>query len=129
MKVIVSHDVDHITVSEHNRDLILPKFIVRSFIEKFLGHISFSEFGCRFKDILKNKWQNLDEIAKFDVENELHSTFFFGVNSGVGLSYSLKDAECWIKRILAKGCDVGVHGISFESCDNIKKEYEAFKSL
>ncbi len=37
MKIIISHDVDHITVLEHNRDLIIPKFIVRSFLYKGLG--------------------------------------------------------------------------------------------
>ncbi len=129
MKIIISHDVDHITFCEHKCDLMVPKFIVRSFIELILRRISISEIGNRFKDILNNKWHNTEEIVQFDKENKVHSTFFIGVNNGVGLSYSLKNAEAWIKAILNEGFDVGVHGICFEDYDNIRNEYEIFKSL
>lgn len=129
MKIIISHDVDHITVWEHKYDLVVPKFICRSFIEAALRSISISEIRNRFNDFLKNKWQNLEEIARFDKENDVPSTFFIGVNNGVGLSYSLKNAESWIKIILDRGFDVGVHGINFENYDSIRKEYETFKSL
>jgi hypothetical protein len=47
MKIIISHDIDHITVFEHKKDLIIPKFIIRSFIELGLGYISFSELGVK----------------------------------------------------------------------------------
>jgi hypothetical protein len=30
MKVIISHDVDHVSVIEHKKDLIIPKFWIRS---------------------------------------------------------------------------------------------------
>ena len=129
MKVIISHDVDHITVWEHKRDLIIPKFIVRSFIEFGLGYISPFELKSRFKSILEDRWQNLEELMQFDKENEIAATFFIGVANGLGLSYSLKDAEFWIKRIQQKGFDVGVHGISFDNYDSIKKEYATFKEL
>jgi hypothetical protein len=129
VKIIVSHDVDHITVWEHKYDLIVPKFICRSFIEAALRSISISEIRNRFNDLLKNKWQNLEEIAQFDKENDVPSTFFIGVNNGVGLSYSPRSAEYWMKIILNKGFDVGIHGISFADYDGIRSEYEMFKSL
>ena len=28
MKVIVSHDIDHVTVWEHYNDMIVPKFVI-----------------------------------------------------------------------------------------------------
>ena len=99
MKIIISHDVDHITVWEHKKDLIISKFIVRSFIEFGLGYISPVELKIRFKSLLENKWQNIEELMQFDKENEIPSTFFVGIVNGLGLSYSLKDAEFWIKRI------------------------------
>jgi len=40
MKVIISHDIDHITVFEHKKDLILPEFILRSSVELLLGSVS-----------------------------------------------------------------------------------------
>ena len=33
MKVIISHDVDHLKFSEHWRDVIMPKYEARGFLE------------------------------------------------------------------------------------------------
>jgi len=128
-KIIISHDVDHIKPFEHKRDLILPKFIVRNFIEYVIGNISTLELKNRFKSIIENKWQNIEELMRFDRENEVVSTFFLAVNNGKGLSYSLEDAEFWIKRILGKGFNVGVHGIGYENLNSINREHKIFRSL
>jgi len=103
MKIIIYHDIDHITVFEHKKDLIIPKFIIRSFIELGLGYISFSELGLRFRDILKNKWNNIEELMAFSIENNVPATFFIGVNNGRCLSYSLEDSKFWINKIKEKG--------------------------
>lgn len=129
MKIIISHDVDHITVLEHNRDLIIPKFIVRSLIELGFGYTSISEINNRFAECLKNKWQNIKELMKFDKENNIHSTFFVGVSKGKGLCYSLEDAEYWIKKIIEHGFDVGVHGIAYNNYELIKTEFDTFKNI
>ena len=129
MKVIISHDVDHIKVWEHKRDLIIPKFIARSLIEFGLKYISFFELKNRGKSILENRWQNLEELMQFDKENDVPSAFFIGVNNGVGLSYSLKNANLWIKKIQQKGFDVGVHGITFDDYIGIEKEYKLLKEV
>lgn len=121
--------MDHITAREHKKDLIIPKFIVRSFIEFGLRYISSFELKNRFKCLIENKWQNIEELMQFDKENEISSTFFIGVANGVGLSYSLKNAEFWIKRIQQKGFDAGVHGIAFDDYMGIEKEHELFKEI
>lgn len=129
MKVIISHDVDHITVWEHKKDLIIPKFIVRGSMELVIGKIGFTEYFLRFKDLAENKWQNSEELMEFDGGEQIPSTFFIGAANGVGLSYSLKNAEFWIKKTIEKGFDVGVHGIEFNDLGGIKKEYETFKQI
>ena len=129
MKVIISHDVDHISVVEHKKDLIIPKFWCRSLIEFSLGYISYPETRSRLSDFFHNKWNNLEELMKFDKEKDIPSIFFIGVSKGNGLSYSLKDAGFWIKKILGEGFEVGVHGIAFESHADIKLEYEIFKKI
>ena len=129
MKAIISHDVDHITVLEHKKDLIIPKFIIRSLIELGLGYASFSEIKDRFGECLINKWQNIEELIKFDKKHEVPSTFFVGVTDGKGLSYSLNNAVFWIKQILNEGFDVGVHGIAYKNYDLIKTEFETFKKI
>ena len=129
MKVIVSHDVDHITAWEHKKNLILPKFLMRNALELIIKQIGLSEYLSRYKIIFNNKWQNLAEIMEFDRQNAVPSTFFLAVNNGLGLSYPIKDTEYWLKRILLNGFKVGVHGIACDSYESIKNEFETFNQI
>lgn len=130
MKVIASHDIDHLTVSEHLlKDLIVPKFFVRSYIELLNGKIALSELFNRYGDLFKNKWQHIEELHQFNAQHNVPSTFFISVNQGVGLSYSLSQATFWIKRLQELGCEVYPHGIEFESYDKINQEYQLFKDI
>lgn len=130
MKAIISHDIDHITVTEHLlRDLIVPKFMVRTNMELVLGKISFKEYVARWTDFLKNKWQNIDELITFNNVKQIPSTFFIGVKKGVGLSYSNELAAVWMEQIINRGCDLNVHGINFSNIDVIKEERELFQKL
>ena len=129
MKIIISHDVDHITVWEHKKDIIIPKFLVRNMIELMSGAISGKEGCLRFADLFKNKWHNIEELIDFDRKEHIQSTFFIAVAKGLGLSYSLKDAEFWINRILNERFDVGLHGIAFDDYKKIKGEYKTFKEI
>ena len=77
MKIIVSHDVDHITAWEHWRDLVVPKALVRSSIELISGKIGLVEYFLRFREVALNKYQYLDELMRFDRENDVASTLSF----------------------------------------------------
>lgn len=128
MKVIVSHDIDHITLSEHYfRDLIVPKFFVRSWIELVSGKISITEMLNRYADVFKNQWHHLDELVAFNKSNNTQSTYFIGVNKGVGLNYSAQQSIFWINKLKQLNCEVHIHGIEFDTFENIKKEFQIFK--
>jgi hypothetical protein len=130
MKAIVSHDIDHLTLSEHYfKDLIVPKYFVRSKIEWLTGKISFSELMLRFADIFKNQWQYIEELHAFNTLNKVPTSYFIGVNQGLGLSYSLAKSTYWINKMQTLGCEVGVHGIAFESLEKITTEFNLFKAL
>jgi hypothetical protein len=130
MKAIVSHDIDHLTLSEHYlKDLIVPKYFVRSKIEFLTGKISLKEFFLRVGDIFKNQWQHIVSLHEFNTENKVPTTYFIGVNNGVGLSYSKKQSAFWIQKMILMGCDVGVHGIEFENFEKINAECSLFKEL
>lgn len=130
MKAIVSHDIDHFTLTEHYfRDLIVPKFFVRSKIEFLIGKISFTELLLRWSDVFTNKWQNIDELIDFNKLYQVPTTFFVAVKKGIGLSYSNKQAQFWIEHILKRGCEVGIHGIEFDAFDKIKSEYNTFSKV
>lgn len=129
MKIIISHDVDHITVWEHRKDLIIPKFLARNMIELISGAISGKESCLRFASLFKNKWHNIEELIDFDGKESIPSTFFIAVDNALGLYYSLRDAEFWIKKILQNKFDVGLHGIAFNNLEDIKNEYNIFKKI
>lgn len=130
MKAIISHDIDHINVTEHLlRDTILPKYMARMHVELLSGKISAREYILRWSDFFKNKWQNIDELITFNNYNNISSSFFIAVNKGVGLNYSNEAALVWIEQMKSRSCEIGVHGIEFDDEDKIKAEYNLFKSL
>ena len=129
MKIIFSHDVDHLNAKEHLSDLIIPKFIIRSKIELLTGKISFKELFYRIKELFYCKWNYIEEIIEYNKLHNIPTTFFVGVNNGLGLNYSLKEATNAIKLIQSKGCEVGVHGIAYDNIEEIKHEFEIFAQI
>ncbi|MDP8205802.1 MAG: hypothetical protein P9L92_03985 [Candidatus Electryonea clarkiae] len=129
IKAIVSHDVDHLTTWEHYKDLIIPKYIIRNSIQLLSGGISLGEWTNMLGDLLSKEWNNIEEVMSFDKEHGVPSTFFLGVNNGLGLSYSVSSAEKWVARILANDFDVGVHGIAFDDLASIQREFQTFKTI
>lgn len=129
MKIIVSHDVDHLSVFEHYKDLIVPKFILRSILEVFSGSIGPGELLRRSFEVVSNRWNNVEDLAKFDSENEIPSTFFFGMANGLGLSYSIAQASNAIRVVQRNNLDVGVHGIAYSSIASMRAEHAAFANI
>jgi hypothetical protein len=130
MKAIISHDIDHITVTEHLlKDTIVPKYMARIHIELALGKISVREYILRWSEFFKNKWQNIDELITFNNIHHIPSSFFIGVKNGIGLSYSNEAVMTWMDQIISRNCELGVHGISFKKLDDIKEELNLFYKL
>jgi hypothetical protein len=127
MKIIISHDVDHLYPSDHFfKDLIFPKLWVRSLLEFLKKEISLYSLIFRFISIFDGRLNRIPEIIAFDNLNGVSSTFFFGMANALGLSYSLEKAQLWINYVLQNDFDVGVHGIDYE---NPQKEYALFKRM
>ena len=130
MKAIISHDIDHITVTEHLfRDTIIPKFMARMHIELLSGKITLREYILRGSDFFKNKWQNIDELITYNNTKQIPSSFFIGVNKGIGLNYSNELALVWIEQMKFRNCEIGVHGINFDSLVSVKDELDEFYKL
>jgi hypothetical protein len=129
MKIIVSHDIDYISFLEHWRNLVIPKFVVRNFIEYGTGMINGMEVLRRYGDLFRNQYQNTIQQMAYDQGQGIPSTFFIAVNRGRdNLSYSLTTAKLWIDRIKRQGFDVGVHCIDFDNYEGIKTEYDTFNN-
>ena len=130
MKIIISHDVDHLYASDHwIHDLIIPKLWIRSLLQFFRRQIRFSVLLHRLLYGFQKKWGYTEEVLEFDREHSIPSTFFFGMSRGLGMSYSLKAAERMIGYVNARKFDTGVHGIVYSDTSGIQEEYKRFKSI
>lgn len=130
MKIIVSHDVDHLYATEHLcKDLILEKLWVRSFLYFLQGKISVRTFFCRLTLVFHNRMHRIHELMEFDRAHNIPSVFFFGMNNGLGMNYSKKHAKPIIQKVINQGFDVGVHGVDYRSRNEIQTEHDAFFEL
>lgn len=130
MKIIVSHDVDHLYATDHIfRDLILEKLWVRSFLHMCKGKVSLKTFLYRLTVLFHNRMHRIDELMVFDRENGVKSVFFFGMDNALGMSYNKETAAPVIKRVMEQGFDVGVHGVDFQDAGKMKAEHDAFAAV
>lgn len=127
MKIIVSHDVDHLYATDHIfKDLILEKLWIRSFFHLCKGKISLSTFWHRLTILFHNRMNRIDELMQFDRQHHIPSVFFFGMKNVLGMSYSQEKAVPIIKWVLDNGFDVGVHGVDYLCEEKIKEEHDSF---
>ncbi|MCC6289106.1 MAG: hypothetical protein IT249_14595 [Chitinophagaceae bacterium] len=132
MKIIISHDVDHYSWSDHLlKDLFIPKFIVRNNIHFLKGKISAAEYFGRYATMLNNRQHRLTELTKFNNRHNIPATFFIGMRNALNLSYNYKNAGR-IVEIIKQGspdAEIGVHGIAYNNMEQMKEEYERMKKL
>ena len=130
IKVIVSHDVDHLYARDHwFRDLIYPKMWVRSTLELFSRSITFREWWLRVTSCFRKNRHNLEALMDFDESHGIPSTFFFGMAQGLGMSYKPEEAKAMILKVHERGFAVGVHGIEYQDPVGMKREYDTFKQV
>lgn len=130
MKIIISHDVDVLYVKEHIfRDLRIEKMMVKSVLRFLSRKIPFKVFVNRYKMIFGGRMHRLDEVMEYDRKHSIPSTFFFGMNQGLGMSYFKSEAAPEIERVIQNGFDVGVHGIDFENQEIISSEHDSFENI
>lgn len=127
IKVIVSHDVDHLFAKDHwFRDLIYPKMWVRNTIQLIRKDIGIKEWWLRNTSCFRKNRHNLEALMDFDEKHGIPSTFFFGMNQGLGMSYRPEEAKPMIQKVHERGFAVGVHGIEYQDYEGMKKEYDTF---
>lgn len=130
MKIIVSHDVDHLYATEHLfKDLILEKMAIRSVVQLFRKQITFKTFCYRITMLFHRRMNRIEEVMEFDQEHHIPSVFFFGMDNALGMSYSKRKAIPYIEYVMKNGFDVGVHGVEYIDAGKIMKEHDAFKSI
>lgn len=129
MKIIISHDIDHIHPAEHFRDAYIPKYILRNTFHLFSNQCTFNEYIARWQKLFSSRLNNLDEIMDYDEKHHIPSTFFIGVRNGLGLSYPVRVAEQVLRNIANRKFDTGVHGIAFDNKESVREEFEIFTRI
>lgn len=127
MKVIVSHDVDHLFAGDHwFRDLIYPKMWIRTTLELMRREITGREWWLRNTSCFRKNRHCIEALMDFDEKHGIRSTFFFGMNQGLGMSYRPNEAKTVIQAVHDRGFLTGVHGIEFQDAKGIRKEHDTF---
>lgn len=130
MKIIVSHDVDHLKWSEHFfRDLYVPKLWARSFKLLLTGVIDLNTFFARINCWSRSRINRLEEVMALERSMGIPATYFFVMRPGLGVAYKPADAAPVIRHLLDAGFDAGVHGMAFDDLAAMKEECETFRSI
>ncbi len=130
INVIVSHDVDHLYAKDHwFRDMIYPKMWVRTTLQFLRKQITGREWWQRNTSCFRQKRHNLEAIMEFDRKYGIQSTFFFGMNQGLGMSYKPQEAKAAIELVQKQGFSAGVHGIEYQDSEGMLQEFQTFKNL
>lgn len=129
MKIIVSHDVDHLYGTDHLKDLIYPKLWIRETLAILTGKINISEWSKRMISPFHRERNHIKELLDFDDAYGVKSTFFFGMANGLGMSYKAEKALPFIELVTKKGFTAGVHGINYTDSEAMKREFTRFASI
>lgn len=130
MQVIVSHDVDHLFAKDHwFRDMIYPKMWIRTTVELIRHRITVREWWLRNTSCFRINRHHIDELMDFDEMHGVPSAFFFGMRSGLGMSYKPEEAKSVIQRVHKRGFATGVHGVEYQELDGMQQEYDKFVRL
>ncbi len=148
----LTHDVDFLRIRNHRFDHTVFGFVYRalfgSLIDFLRGRASWRKLlknwkavvclPCVYLGIVEDFWVQFDRYV--EVEKGLGSTFFmipFKDQPGKGVSgqapkrraarYDISDVESHVKRLVSKGCEIGVHGI--DAWRDSEKGNEEFKRI
>lgn len=118
MKIIISHDVDHLYITEHLKDTFLPGSLIRTFKSLTKSSIGIKQAFQRYSF----KVNRVQELHEFNKSHGVKETFFFGMRNGLNLSYNYQKAFPLIKYLVNENVLVGLHGQGYNNIDLLKEE-------
>lgn len=127
MKIILSHDIDHLNGLEHWRDLYWPGVWFRGAIALFERKVSAKTYFER-----AIPWQRLErikEVLELDQSVGARPTFFVGMSNGLRLSYSQKAIQSHIDFLMARNIPVGLHGMAYDEFESMDAEHKFYYRL
>lgn len=130
MKFIISHDIDHFYWSDHFlKDLFIPKYILKNTLFLLKRQIPLSLYAARLKSFSSNRFGRLEELVRFNKENEIPGCYFMGVSNALNLSYSESTASSIASFLKAQKCPLYLHGIAFQDKEKMRSEKDRFSKI
>ena len=130
MKIIVSHDVDHLYWKEHVlKDLYITKLWLRSIKLLLTGVIDVKTFAARINFWSDGRINRLEELMAFEKSMNIPATYFFVMRPGLGVAYKASKVKPFIEKILNNGFNVGVHGMAYNDAGAMQEEFNDFKKM
>lgn len=125
MKIIVSHDIDHLHWKEHLfRDSFIPRLAARTARQVIKRQVSIAQASARMNFWSDKRINRLKELTTFLGQNKIPATFFLAMNQGLSLSYKEHEISPFIPWLLNQGFDVGLHGIAYNQRSMMLMEQE-----
>jgi len=133
MNIEITHDVDHLGMKDHLRDLALPRFLAYQAIKLARGLISFDEFATSVREVVSSvihpvydSWQNFDEWIALHRRAGVSGTWFFACRPGLGISYVASRARPFVTRLREEGHQIGLHSQCREDLGGLRTELDEF---
>ncbi len=124
MKIIISHDVDHLYLAEHLKDTFLPGSIIRTSKSLLKGAINIKQAFSRYSSQLNR----VRELHEYNAAYGVRETFFFGMRKGLNLSYDYQRSFSLIKYLVDQDVLVGLHGMGYNSIELLREEMQRIQS-
>lgn len=125
MKIIISHDVDHLYLSDHWRDAFLPGLALRSLKSCLRGQLSISAIANRFSF----RMNRINELQAFNQRHHIPATYFFGMRTGLKLSYHWRTAKEYVRFLQDSGNEIGLHGMAYNDVEKLREEKKRLEEI
>jgi len=128
--VWITHDIDHIRIREHYRDLFLFRFVAVTFLELLHGKRSLIDFvRAKLLVFQPKRWDHFNEWIALEKKYKIKSTYFFAVNRGKSLSYTNEEIKPVAMLLKKNGFDLALHGQEYNKEEKVTSERELFKDI
>jgi len=135
MPIVLTHDIDHLGIKDHCRDLVIPKFVILNLIALSKRTMSFREFGICLREVVGSvaiprydTWSRLDEWMRMEARYGIRSTWFVACLRGRGIGYTVERAQPVVRRLLDEGHRVGLHSQHAADTARLLGELDMFRA-
>lgn len=125
--VCLTHDIDHLGLTEHFVDGFLLRYLVfimrRDLLARFRPLRALRMLaGAVAAPVGRDPWNVIDDLLEEETRAGFSSTWFAAVRPGLGIAYRPSRIREVVRRIAKAGPEVGLHGQSADDAGALAAE-------